>query len=65
MDVLGTIKPHEISKIIDDDALIGYIFQRLIYLSDHILHEKEQVIWIIDLSGKIMQLATKKVYNWL
>jgi hypothetical protein len=63
--MIGAIKPHELSKIIDDDALIGYIFQRLIYLNDYLLHSKNKVIWILDLSGKIMQLATQKVYSWL
>lgn len=63
LDRIGIIKPNELSKIIDDEALIGYTLQRLIHLSESILKEKEQIIWIIDLSGKIMQLASKKMYN--
>lgn len=39
--------------------------QRLLFLSEHILHQKEKVIWIIDLNGKIMQLASKKTYTFL
>ena len=62
MDKIGTLKLGEIAKYFDDDALIAYTFQRLLYLSENVLKEKEQVIWILDLSGKIMQLASKKTY---
>lgn len=59
------IKMTELSKYLDDDTIIAYTFQRLLYLSEKVLKEKEQVIWIIDLSGKIMQLASKKTYSIL
>lgn len=65
LDRVGIIKNNEISKYLDDDILYAYTMQRLLFLSEHILHQKEKVIWIIDLSGKIMQLASKKTYTFL
>ncbi len=35
----------------------------MLYLSENVLQDKEKLIWIFDLSGKIMQLASKKNYN--
>jgi hypothetical protein len=57
--------PNELGKMIDDDALVGYTFQRLLHINEQVLKEKEAVIWIVDLTGKIMQLASKRVYNSL
>lgn len=57
------IKSQEIGKIVDDEVLISYIMQRLIFLSEHVLGQKERVVWVIDLAGKIMQLASKKTYT--
>jgi hypothetical protein len=37
--------------------------QRMLCLTENVLKDKEKVIWIFDLSGKIMQLASKKNYN--
>lgn len=42
-----------------------YTSQRLLRISEEVVGEKEQVIWIIDLSGKIMQLASKKILDFL
>lgn len=36
--------------------------QRLIHIAEHVLEEKQKVIWVIDVGGKIMQLASKKNY---
>lgn len=65
MDRIGTLKLAEIAKYFDDDTFIAYTFQRLLHLSEKVLKEKEQIIWIFDLSGKIMQLASKKTYGIL
>lgn len=62
LDRVGMIKNNEISKYLEDDILLGYTMQRLVFLSEHVLQQKEKVIWIIDLAGKIMQLASKKTY---
>ena len=32
---------------------------------EQVLEERDQIIWIIDLSGKIMQLASKKILEAL
>ncbi len=37
MDRMGNIKLNELSKILDDDAFIGYINQRVIFLSEKFL----------------------------
>ena len=42
-----------------------YFNQRMLELSEKHLYEKDQVIWIVDLSGKIMQLASKKMIDTL
>ncbi len=42
-----------------------YFNQRMLELSERHLSEKDQVIWIVDLSGKIMQLASKKMIDTL
>lgn len=39
--------------------------QRMLFLSEKVLKEKEQVVWVVDLSGKIMQLASKRIYALL
>ena len=62
LDRVGIIKSNEISKYIEEEMLLPYTMQRLLFLSEQVLHQKESVIWIIDLAGKIMQLASKKVY---
>lgn len=49
----------------DDDQLARYTYQRLIHISERVLEEKEQIVWIIDLNGKIMQLASKKILDAL
>lgn len=49
----------------EEDELVHYTSQRLIKISEHIIEEKEQLIWIIDLNGKIMQLASKKILDLL
>ena len=49
--------------MLDEEQIFGYIMQRLLYLAEHALKDKERVVWVIDLSGKIMQLASKKNNN--
>jgi|LakMenE01Jun11ns_1017448.scaffolds.fasta_scaffold9609631_1 hypothetical protein len=65
VDRIGNIKIHDLSKVLEDEDLVGYMNQRLIYLSEKIVAEKEQIVWIIDLNGKIMQLASKKILESL
>lgn len=62
IDRVGSIKLSELHKIVTDEQFVGYINQRMLHLSQSVLKEKEQVIWIIDLAGPILQLASKKVY---
>jgi len=40
---------------------VAYTNQRLIHLAEEVLGEGEQVVWIFDLNGKLMQLASKKI----
>jgi hypothetical protein len=35
----------------------------MIELSETKLEERDQVVWIVDLGGKIMQLASKKILD--
>lgn len=35
----------------------------MLELSENKLEEGDQIIWIVDLKGKIMQLASKKVID--
>lgn len=49
--------------MVDDDQFVGYTFQRLLHISENVLQDGQKVIWVIDLSGKILQLACKKTYN--
>lgn len=62
VDRIGNIKLNELGKIIEDEELIAYINQRMLHISEKVLREKEQIIWVIDLTGKIMQLASKRTY---
>ena len=45
--------------------MIAFFNQRMLKLSEEVLEEKDQVIWIVDLNGKIMQLASKKILELL
>jgi hypothetical protein len=65
VDRVGPIKLADLSKVVDDEEFIAYVYQRMLHISEHVLKEKEQVIWIIDLAGKIMQLASKRTYKLL
>lgn len=65
VDRIGNIKVHELSKVFEDDELVHYTSQRLLHLSEEVLGEREQLVWIIDLNGKIMQLASKKLLDSL
>ena len=40
--------------------MANYTYQRLLVLLEKLLAKDEQVIRVIDLVGKIMQLASKK-----
>jgi hypothetical protein len=64
VDRVGNIKMQELAKVFEEDELAAYLSQRLISLSER-LEEKEQLVWIVDLSGKIMQLASKKILDAL
>jgi hypothetical protein len=64
VDRVGNIKMQELAKVFEEDELAAYLSQRLIRLSER-LEEKEQLVWIVDLSGKIMQLASKKILDAL
>jgi hypothetical protein len=33
LDRIGLIKSNELAKVVDDEAIIGYTFHRLIYLA--------------------------------
>lgn len=35
----------------------------MIEMSETRLEERDQVVWIVDLGGKIMQLASKKIID--
>lgn len=59
VDRIGNIKLQALFKVIDEEQFVSYINQRLCQLAEEIVGDK-QVIWIIDLNGKIMQLASKK-----
>lgn len=65
VDRIGNIKVHELSKVFEDDELVHYTSQRLLHLSEQVLAEREQLVWIIDLNGKIMQLASKRLLDSL
>lgn len=65
VDRVGCVKINEVNKILDEDSLVGYFNQRLLHISERVLNEKEQVIWVFDLQGKIMQLASKKTLSLL
>jgi hypothetical protein len=65
VDRVGHIRVHELSKVLEDDQLVHYTSQRLLRISEHVIEEREQIIWIIDLNGKIMQLASKKILDCL
>jgi hypothetical protein len=51
--------------VFEDDQLAQYTYQRLIKISEHVVDEREQIVWIFDLNGKIMQLASKKILDSL
>lgn len=40
---------------------MAYINQRMVHLAEEVLGEGEQIVWVVDLSGKLMQLASKKI----
>lgn len=65
VDRIGNIKIVDLFRVLEDDELVHYTSQRLLRISEEVVGEKEQVIWIIDLSGKIMQLASKKILDFL
>lgn len=65
VDRVGGIKVTELWKVVDDEEFVGYLYQRMLYISECVLKEKEQVVWVIDLAGKIMQLASKRTYGLL
>lgn len=65
VDRLGNIKIHELSKFFEEDELAHYINQRMLHITERIIKEKEQIIWILDFTGKIMQLASKKMLDVL
>ena len=60
VDRLGNIKIQHLSKVLDEDELVFYLNQRLCQIAEEYLGERQQVVWVIDLNGKIMQLASKK-----
>jgi hypothetical protein len=62
---VGNLRVQDISKLFEEDQLEAFFNQRLLHLSEEILGEKDQVIWIVDLEGKIMQLASKKILDAL
>lgn len=41
IDKVGSIKLSELHKIVADDQFVGYINQRMLHLSEHVLKEKE------------------------
>ena len=41
--------------------MVAYINQRMVHLAEEVLGEGEQIVWVVDLSGKLMQLASKKI----
>ena len=49
----------------DEDTFVTYCSERMLNLTEEIMREKERLVWVFDLSGKIMQLASKKVYGIL
>ena len=61
----GHFKVQGLVKIIDYDELVNYTDQRLLFLAEELLAKDEQVIWVIDIGGKIMQLASKKILDAL
>lgn len=65
VDRIGNVKVQDLNKLFEEDELVSYVNQRMIDLSENRLDEKDQIIWIIDLNGKIMQLASKKVIEQL
>lgn len=65
VDRIGNVKVQDLNKLFEEDELVSYVNQRMIDLSENHLDEKDQIIWIIDLNGKIMQLASKKVIEQL
>ncbi len=65
VDRVGNIKMQGLNKVLSEDEMVGYMNQRLIYLAEKVLREDEQVVLIVDLSGKIMQLASKKILDAL
>lgn len=62
LDQIGIIKVGQLTKFVDEEEIIGYTMQRLLHLNEHVVKGKERVVWIFDLAGKIMQLASKKNY---
>ena len=65
VDRVGNLRVQDLGRVFEDDELVGYTMQRLLELSEEILEEQEQVIWIVDLGGKIMQLAGKRNLEWV
>ena len=65
VDKIGGIKISEVNKIMDEETFINYTISRLYHISEQVLQQKQTVVWIFDLTGKIMQLASKKVINIL
>jgi hypothetical protein len=65
VDRIGNIKLQSLVKVMDHEDLVNYTYQRLIELAEEVLGVSEQVIWVIDLEGKIMQLASKKILDAL
>ena len=60
VDRIGNIKLQNLSKVLDEDELVAYFNQRMCHLAEEVIGDKQQVVWIVDLNGKIMQLASKK-----
>lgn len=65
VDRVGHLKLQSLLKIIEYDEIANYTYQRLIALAEEELGQEEQIVWVIDLAGKIMQLGSKKVIDVL
>ena len=65
VDRVGCIKMQGLQKVLDEVELVAYMNQRLLQLSERVLGEQDQLVWVVDLGGKIMQLASKKMLEAL
>lgn len=65
VDRFGNLRVQDLGKLFEDDELLFYTNQRMLELSERVLEERDQVVWIVDLAGKIMQLASKKTLELL